>query len=353
MNKGIGIKVSEKRLRKLMLEILLAVGCDTSSAETTADVLIEADLRGYETHGLIRLPAIVNRIQSGMINPTARPYITKENGSCSLVEGDRSIGAVGAKYAAILASKKALENGCSTVGIVNSDHICLTGYYAELIAKMGCVGIVLGITTPLVHPLGGIERLLGTNPLAISIPSTTENPYLLDFATSSISNGSVIKAAVEGEEIPEGTALGPDGIPTTDPNQASKGALTPFGGHKGYGLCLTIGLLAGPLLGAKVGKPLAQSVAEGHYDKGDLFIAIDPSSFGDSDVFRNSVFEHLFEVKSVAKSEGTNEVRVPGERAYKERKKRLEDGIVFDQGIWNKINNLCKELNVNCNIQEN
>jgi len=350
MNKGIGIKISEKRLRKLMIEILLAVGCDASSAETTADVLIEADLRGYETHGLIRLPAIVDRIQSEMINPTARPYITKENGSCSLVEGDRSIGAVGAKYAAILAAKKALENGCSTVGVINSDHICLTGYYAELIAKMGCVGIVLGITTPLVHPIGGIERLLGTNPLAISIPSTTEDPYLLDFATSSISNGSVIKAAVEGEEIPEGTALGPDGIPTTDPNQASKGALTPFGGHKGYGLCLTIGLLAGPLLGAKVGKPLAQSVADGHYDKGDLFIAIDPSSFGDADAFRNLVFEHLSEVKSTVKSEGNDEIRIPGERAYKERKKRLREGLIIENGIWLKINDLCSKLNVKSDV---
>ncbi len=350
MTQELEFKVSEKRLRRLIEEILLAVGCDKSSTTTTADVLIEADLRGYSTHGLMRLPAIVSRIQSGMINPKAKPYISKENGSCSLVEGNRSIGAVGAKYGATLAAKMALDNGCSTVGVVNSDHICLTGYYAELIAKMGCVGIVLGITTPLVHPVGGIERLLGTNPLAIAIPSTTQDPYLLDFATSSISNGMVMKAAVEGGAIPEGTALGPDGVPTTDPHQASQGALTPFGGHKGYGLCLTIGLLAGPLLGAKVGTPLAQSVAEGHYDKGDLFIAIDPSSFGDSDVFRNSVFEHLFEVKSIAKSEGTNEIRIPGERAYRERKKRLRDGIVIDKAIWSKINSLCKEINVNCNV---
>tara|TARA_Y100000588_G_scaffold35541_1_gene34269 strand:- start:4595 stop:5647 length:1053 start_codon:yes stop_codon:yes gene_type:complete len=350
MNKELGVEVSEERLRKLMEEILLAVGCDSSSAKTTADVLIEADLRGYGTHGLIRLPAIVNRIQSGMIDPKAIPYIKKENGSCSLVEGERSIGAVGAKYGATLAAKNALSQGCSTVGVVNSDHICLTGYYAELIARMGCVGIVLGITTPLVHPIGGIERLLGTNPLAIAIPSSTEDPYLLDFATSSISNGLVMKAAVEGESIPEGVALGPDGIPTMDPNQASKGALTPFGGHKGYGLCLTIGLLAGPLLGAKVGKPLAQSVADGHYDKGDLFIAIDPSSFGDTDVFRDSVFEHLYEVKSIAKSEGTDEIRIPGERAYKERKRRLQEGLTIEVGIWNKINVLCKELNVNCDV---
>ena len=349
MTQELGFKILEKRLRKLIEEILLAVGCDSNSSKTTADVLIEADLRGYSTHGLIRLPAIVSRIQSGMINPKAKPYITKENGSCSLVEGDRSIGAVGAKYGATLAANMALDKGCSTVGVVNSDHICLTGYYAELIARMGCVGIVLGVTTPLVHPIGGIERLLGTNPLAIAIPSKTKDPYLLDFATSSITNGLVMKAMVEEDTIPEGTALGPDGVPTTDPNEASKGALTPFGAHKGYGLCLTIGLLAGPLLGAKVGKSLAESVAEGHYDKGNLFIAIDPSSFGDTDVFRSSVFEHLFEVKSTAKSEGTTEIRIPGERAYKERRIRLKDGIIIDRGIWNKINILCKKLNVNYN----
>ena len=108
--------------------------------------------------------------------------------------------------------------------------------------------------------------------------------------------------------------------------------------------------MAGPLLGAKVGKPLAQSVADGHYDKGDLFIAIDPSSFGDTDVFRDSVFEHLYEVKSIAKSEGTDEIRIPGERAYKERKRRLQEGLTIEVGIWNKINVLCKELNVNCDV---
>ena len=115
-------------------------------------------------------------------------------------------------------------------------------------------------------------------------------------------------------------------------------------------LCLTIGLLAGPLLGAKVGKPLAQSVADGHYDKGDLFIAIDPSSFGDADIFRNLVFEHLSEVKSTVKSEGNDEIRIPGERAHKERKKRLREGLIIENGIWLKINDLCSKLNVKSDV---
>ncbi len=156
--------VNADALRDLMERILTAAGCSHEQSMATADVLIEADLRGYSTHGLIRLPNMIRRIQSGMINAEARPHVIHEREGSALVEGDRAMGPVGATYGASLAAMKAEKAGSCTVGVVNSDHICMTGYYAERIARAGCVGIVAGVTQPLVHPFGGVERLMGTNP---------------------------------------------------------------------------------------------------------------------------------------------------------------------------------------------
>ena len=338
--------VNADALRDLMERILVAAGCAHEQSMTTADVLIEADLRGYSTHGLIRLPNMIRRIQSGMISAKARPRVLHERDGSALVEGDRAMGPVGATYGASLAARKAEKAGSCTVGVVNSDHICMTGYYAERIARSGCVGIVVGVTQPLVHPLGGVERLLGTNPFSIAVPKGGDEPVLLDFATSAIPFGMILKAGVTGEPIPEGVAVGPDGEPTTDAKTAAAGAVAPFGGHKGYGLCLLIGLLAGPLLGAKVGKPLSQSVHEGHYDKGDLFIAIDPAAFGDPQVFREMVDFHVAEVKNIRRALGVEEIRVPGERSFREKERRLREGILVGDGVWKQVAEIAGELKV-------
>lgn len=333
-------------LRDLMERLLAAAGCGPEAAMAAADVLLEADLRGYGTHGLIRLPAMVRRIQSGMINPRARPRVVEERDASALVDADRAMGPVGVIFGASLAARKAERSGCCAVGVVNCDHICMAGYYAERIARSGLVGLVAGVTQPLVHALGGAERLLGTNPLAIALPGEDGRPLLLDFATSEVAFGAVLQAKARGEALPPGVAVGPDGAPTTDPVQAAAGALAPFGGHRGYGLCLFLGLLAGPLLGAKVGKPLGQAVREGHYDKGELVIAIDPAAFGDPREFRRAAAAHVEEVKASRKAPGASAIRVPGERSQAERGRRLREGVPIEEAVWAEVASLAEELKV-------
>ncbi len=346
MNRSEDRVMNADALRDLMERILAAVGCSHEQSMTTADVLMEADLRGYSTHGLIRLPNMIRRIQSGMIEARAKPRVVLEREGSALVEGARALGPVGATYGASLAARKAEKAGSCAVGVVNSDHICMAGYYAERIARAGCVGIVAGVTQPLVHPFGGVERLLGTNPFSIAVPRSVDEPVLLDFATSAIPFGTVLRASIAGVPIPEGVAVGPDGEPTTDARAAAAGAVAPFGGHKGYGLCLLIGLLAGPLLGAKVGKPLAQSVRDGHYDKGDLFIAVDPCAFGDRKVFEEMVDAHVAEVKNTRRAPGVEEIRVPGERSFREKERRLREGVPIDVAVWEKVAEVADELRV-------
>ena len=333
-------------LRQLMEQLLAAAGCGAKAACVTADVLLEADLRGYATHGLLRLPTMIQRLQTGMINHAAQPRIVTERAGSALVDADRSLGPVGALFGARLAARKAKSAGTAAVGVVNGDHICMAGYYVEQIARAGCVGIITSVTQPLVHPLGGTERLLGTNPLAIAIPINGQDPLLLDFATSAIAYGSVLTAKARGDRLPSGVALGPDGNPTTDPGQAAQGALSPFAGHKGFGLCLFLGILAGPMLGAKVGKPLGQAVRDGHYDKGDLFVALDPSAFTDPELFTEAVEAHLAEVKSCRKAPGVTEVRLPGERARAEKVHRLRAGVPIEAEVWREVVGIAGKLKV-------
>ncbi|MFP6867891.1 MAG: Ldh family oxidoreductase [Nitrospinota bacterium] len=334
-------------LREFMKSMYTAAGCEDESAGLAAGVLWEAELRGYATHGLIRLPNMIHRIQSEMINTRPRIRIVREQEGSALVDADRALGPVGALYGAELAIRKAKRAGCCAVGVWNGNHICMAGYYAERIARAGCVGIVTTVTAPLAHVLGGMERLLGTNPLAIAVPSGGENPILVDFATTAISFGTVLKSRARGERIPEGVALGPDGQPTTDPSEAARGALTPFAEHKGFGLSLVLGLLAGPLLGAKVGKDLGRSIAEkNHYDKGDLLIAIDPSSFGDPAAFGEAVAAHLLEVKSSPLAPGYSGIRIPGERSFRERERRLREGVPIEEAVWRDAVSLAGELGV-------
>ena len=338
------IVVPVDTLRELIGRILMAVGCRAEDAQTTATVLLEADLRGYATHGLLRLPMMVQRMQSGMIAAQAQPRIVTEREGAALVDAGRALGPVGVVFGADLAVRKAKRAGSYTVGVVNSDHIGMAGYYVERIAQAGCVGILAGVTQPLVHPLGGTERLLGTNPLAIAIPGGQDTPpVLLDFATSAIAFGTVLQAKASGQALPEGVAVGPDGQPTTDATRATQGALAPFGGHKGYGLGLVLGLLAGPLLGAKVGKALGESVKAGQYDKGELVIAIDPEVFGDPAIFRQAVAAHIAEIKAVPPVASGEAIRIPGERSVAERARRLRAGVPIAAAVWEQIARIAQE----------
>jgi len=329
--------VPEATLRNLTQRIFESAGCDPETAQLTTDMLIEAELRGHSTHGMLRVPAMVQRIESGRIDPGAQPKVVTEREATALVDAQRALGAVGVTYGAKLAVQKAKHAGSCTVGVINADHIGLAGYYAEQIARAGCVGILCGVTMPLVHPLGGLDRLLGTNPLAIAVPTGGDNPILLDFATSAIAMGTVLEAQITGDPIPEGGGIGPHGQPTTNADEIRQGALSPFGGHKGYGLCLMIGLIAGPMLGAKVGKPLGEAVRTGYYDKGELIIAIDPEAFGGPAIFRAAVDAHIAELRDVTPIPGALPVRVPGERSFAERKRRLRDGIPVDPQVWSEL----------------
>jgi L-2-hydroxycarboxylate dehydrogenase (NAD+) len=336
-------------LRNLMERLLVAAGCGPETAATAANVFLEADLRGVGLQGLDHMPSMIRGLRKGTINPNGRPRIVKEGEAFVLVDGDRGPGQAAAIFAVDLAVRKAAQAGCCAAGIVNSSDIFMLGYYGERIARAGLIGLGFSDAAPLVRPFGGIDRVLGTNPLVIAIPAAGDHPVLLDMATSAQSASRVRQAAYHDEDIPEANGVGPDGRPTVRASEVRAGAIGPLAGHKGFGLALCVGLLSGPLVGAATGQALRGWQSDGPGPaarKGHLFLAIDPAAFGDAAAFRSAVSAYVAEVKGSRKAAGIAEIRIPGERTFAARERSLREGVTIYEAVWKNTAELASELGV-------
>jgi LDH2 family malate/lactate/ureidoglycolate dehydrogenase len=340
--------VAAGRLRALMESLLRAAGCDDQGARACAEVFLEADLRGVGGQGLDHMPTMLDNLRTGRTDPFGRPSLRAEGPAWAHVEGNNGPGQIAGRYAADLAAAKAQESGVTAVGVVNSGDLFMIGFYAERIARAGCVGLVFSDAPPLVHPQGGIERALGTNPLAIAIPTSGPHPFLVDIATSAVSFSQIRLAAYHGESVAPDLGLDPEGRPSTEATQIARGALSPLGGHKGFGLGLCVALLSGPLVGATTGKSLRawHGDAASAPSKGHLFLALNPAIFGGAEHFRRVVSAYLDEVRDGRRADGVEEIRIPGERAFAARERSLEEGVPVYEAVWGKTAGWAEKLGV-------
>lgn len=343
-------------LRTLMERLLEAAGCGPEVAVPVANVFLEANLRGVPTQGLHHLVRVmIPLLRNRRVQPNALPKLAKEGPAFAIVEGNRGPGQLAAIMAADVAVRKAKKAGAAAVGIVNSSDSFMVGFYAERMARAGCVGIGFSDSGPLVHAAGGAGRVFGTNPLFVGIPTAGDHPFVLDMATSAWSAGHVRHAMYHGEPLPPHVAVDRDGRPTRDATVAwMEGALSPFGGavgsHKGSGLGLFVGFLSGPLVGAATGRALLSWLpdAQGLPDtKGHLMLAVDPAAFGDADAFRRRVSDYLAAIKGSRKAPGARDIAFPGERTFAERERSLRAGSVpvFER-IWEQARKVAGELGV-------
>ncbi|HDI12975.1 MAG: sulfolactate dehydrogenase [Hadesarchaea archaeon] len=332
--------------KKVIRKLLLALNVSEDEANATAEVLTEGDLRGLASHGLLRLPYILRALRRGTIVSNASVKVVRETPATALVDGGHGLGHYVATCAMRLAIEKAKKQGVAAVGVFNSNHFGIAGYYAELAMREGLIGMVTTTTDALVHPWGGVEPFLGTNALAVGFP--TEPPILLDMAMSVAARGKLVNAMKKGQKIPEGWAIDSEGNPTTDPKEGLKGALSPFGGPKGYGLAFVLELLAGPLVSAGVGKEVDGTLepVRGFCTKGDFMIAMDPTAFVSLEEFKTKVREYVMQIKSSKRAPGVTEIMVPGEPEQKTREKRIREGIPIVDEVWKELEQLAKEIGV-------
>src|SRR6188474_3890646 len=292
------ITVTHKQQMDTIVSVLRGLGAKEEDAFIQADVWTEADLRGIHSHGVQRLPVMVTRIQKGLLKVDAKPEKTWSTGSVLNIDGKDGFGTAICELGLRELVPAVRKNGVGVLTVKNAAHIGMVGYYAERRALEGLICLAFTTTEVLVHPFGGAEALVGTNPIAIGIPAIPR-PFLLDMATSVSAMGKIIAFKHRGEKIPEGWAVDKDGRPTTDPEEAIHGSLSPAGGPKGYGLGISIGMLAGLLPGMPTGKEVLGTLdSDYRCTVGDLFILMDPKAFPGGETLTAGVRKYLDDLRA-------------------------------------------------------
>ena len=328
------IVVSAEAVRATIFHVLSELGASERESSIQADVLTEADLRGHHSHGLQRLPVLAERIKKQLIRVSVDPDYTWTADSVLSVDGKSGLGPYVAETAHERAIPALQQKGIVAVAIRNSSHIGMIGYYCERRAREGFVCIAMTESEALVHPHGGTKALVGTNPIAIGIPSEP-SPFVFDMATSTSAIGKIYASKHRGENIPLGWAIDAEGNPTTNPEAALKGSLTPLAGPKGYGLGISIGILSGLLTGAEIGRAVLGTLdTEFRCTKGDLFLLLNPAVFPGGPGLAAHVGAYLDEIRSSPPQQNCEQVIVPGDRARKVREERMRFGIPLPKEVW-------------------
>ena len=332
-------------LLELSAALIEAMGSPGEDALIVGRHLVEAQLAGHDSHGLIRLPQYHAHVLEGKVKPGARVEIIRETPTTALLDGHYTWGQVTAMQAIKLGISKAEENGIAALSLRNCYHVGRVGVYPLAAAERGFIAQVHcnGHGVCRVAPWGGTEPRLATNPIAIAIPTRAE-PLLVDITTSVVAEGKVRISRNAGREIPVGWVLDSDGRPTTNPADLYEGGtLLPLGGregHKGYGLSIVVDLLGGALSGAGCGT-MTEKVGNG------LFIQLtDPSCFCEREEFLDQVDRFTEYLKSSPLKEGVDDILLPGEPEQRTAARRREQGIDIDDGTWGQLIELAGTLGV-------
>ncbi len=343
---GVRIRVSE--LRNFAQRLFATLGLPHRDAEIVADVLVRAEARGVVSHGVTRIPIYAERLRRGLVNPRPRFTIVQATGPVAVADGDNGPGPVLALRGMEEAIRRAQAHGVGIVGVRNSNHCGMLAYYVLRAVEAGMIGVALSNAPATLAPWGAIQPYLGTNPLAVGIPTGSEMPVVLDMAMSVVARGKIIRAAERGEEIPEGWALGPDGRPTRDPHQALAGVVLPFGGPKGSGLALIVEVLTGVLLGGPFGPqvgPLYDNPTSPQQIS-HLLVALDLHAFGDPAAFRARMDRLLREIHALPPAEPDGRVCLPGEVEWLNEQRARRQGILLPADVAASLARLGEALGV-------
>ncbi len=335
------------RLETLATRIFAALGVPDGDAHWVGQLLVRANLRGHDSHGVIRIPQYVGSIRKGETNPRPAMRVLQDTPTTAIVDGDLGLGQVVARRAAEVALDKAGRLGLAAVGVRRSNHIGRLADYAELAATRGFVGLVWA-NAPTAHsvvPHGGLERRLSTNPLAIAVPGPDGGVALsVDMATSVVAEGKVRVKRNRKERLPDGWAIDPAGRPVTDPEVfygPPRAGLLPVGAHKGTALGLVVEVLGGILSGEG-----AIGDRTGPVHNGTFLLVIDVARFLPLIDFTGQVTDLVRYVKSAAPAPGTVAVQVPGEPEARSEAERRARGIPVEAETWRQIEEIAAELGV-------
>ncbi len=336
-------------LETFIANALKAVGFLNSGAEQTAKLMADADLHGIDTHGVFRLPGYIERIQAGGMNVDPEIKIIREAPATALIDGDNGMGHLVVARATEIAIEKAKQTGIGWVGMRNSNHAGPAMLYSRMPLAHDMIGIYGAVgSANHMPPWGGTELLLSTNPISIAVPASRHRDIVLDMATTVSSYGKVKTAAQRGEQMPEGWMVDRQGKPLTDPQRSHEGLLLPIGGAKGYGLALMLGLLAGTLNGAAMGRDVIDFSKDfvTTTNTGQFICALAIANFAEIDQFGAQVDAIIDAMKASPTLPGVEEIRLPGERSAKLRGSRLKSGIPVHPALLEGLAEMAVDLTI-------
>jgi len=343
------VRVSESSLKTYCVEILTRVGVPAGEAAEITDNLVEADLRGVDSHGVVRFPIYIKRILDGGTNATPKISLVRDGLTSAVMDGDNGLGHLVGIRAMALAIEKGKGGNCAFVAVRNSNHFGAAAYYSEMAARNNMIGFSFTIgAINHMTPWGGAEAVLGNNPFAVAFPTPGAFPIVLDMACSIAARGKIIVAAKEGTPIPAEWATGPDGLPTTDAVEALKGFVVPVGGPKGYALTLIVGLLSTMLSGAFFGRDVGDLYEKTTtaQNSGHLFGVLPVDAFDDVDAYMQRMQKAMTDVTGARRATGVERIYLPGEREYISLGARRRDGIPLGNSLLGELQELGAQYGV-------
>ena len=349
-------KVKLKELREFAVQALIKSGVSSENAEITADTLITTDMFGVMTHGMRNLGQYIEKMEAGGLDAKAEPSIVCEGPAFAIINGNKALGMVSGCKAMKLAVEKAKKVGIAYVGVKNSCHFGAAGYYANLAAEEGMIGLAMSNTDPVIAVPNGASKAIGTNPFSFACPTGDGKSIFLDIALSSVAALKVIMAKEKGMEIPDTWLVDEDGQPTTDSSLFPQNAsLQPMGAHKGYGLAVLVEILSAVITGAG----MLSEIASWNLDMssvnnaGHAFIAIDIKQMISQEDFNKRISQVINELKNGPKAKGKDKIFLPGEMEWEKREKAVETGVLeITDAIADNLKSLSEKMEITLNITE-
>ena len=342
-------RIKSSDLESFIARAFDAVGVPAADARAIAGLMARADVNGSEGHGIFRLPQYIRRIKGGAVNVTPNIRIEREAAATALVNGDNGMGHLVMKRAADIAIEKARTAGVAWVGAQWSNHAGPASLYASMPMAHDMIGLYLAVgSANHLPPWGGLDMLLSTNPLAVGVPAGEEAPIVLDMATTVAAYGKVKTKAQRGETMPVGWMMDREGKPLTDPKRANEGFLLPIGDYKGYGLALIIGLLAGTLNRAAMGRDVVDFNADDTTptNTGHAIVAISIEAFGEVQEFKKSVDALVRDLRASKRLPGVDRIWLPGEQSHAKRADNLANGVPMPDALLAALGKLADELRI-------
>ncbi len=337
-------RVDPDRLIDFGTAVYASVGMPEPDARLVADTLVQADLWGHQSHGVLRLGWYRDRVRNGVMKPVTQPDFVVDAGSIAVIDGHDGVGHVLTMLATREAVRRAKAHGLGAVAVRNSNHFGTCMYYTLTGAREGCVTLLTSNGGPAMAPWGGRKKIIGTNPWSVAAPAGERAPFVVDMANTGVARGKIYLARQKRQPIPLGWAINAAGAPTTDPQEAIDGIILPMAEHKGYAIAAMVDVLSGVLTGSgflsQVHSPYKTAEKS---NCGHLMIALNIEAFQPLAQFNARMKDWIAEVKSVPLAQGCDEVFYPGEMEAKNDARNRREGLLFPDDTLSDLQRIARE----------